>query len=141
MKKRRWDRSRATRAIYNKAVDAALRMNGASIGRKYNGQDGHLVFGIGDSQFGEGTNTAFEKYFVSKVKSLGYDSFPVNERNTSKRCSQGCGADVKYVRGIRVVECPRCKVRIHRDCSASENIARCLAATLKGKGRPGNLFH
>lgn len=67
MKKRRWDLHRATRALYNKVVDACLKMNGASLGRKRDGQDRRLVFAIGDSQFGYGTNTAIEKYFVSKV--------------------------------------------------------------------------
>lgn len=66
MKKRRWDLNKATRAVYNKAVRALLLMNGTKPGR-HRAENMRLSFAIGDSDFGSGTHSAFEKYFVSQV--------------------------------------------------------------------------
>ena len=76
----------------------------------------------------------FLKYFVSKVKPLGYKICSINEDYSSFKCVK-CYNDLMEITW-RYKECTDCSTQFDKDSSAGENIARCGIAMLLYDSRP-----
>ena len=144
MRKARWDFQKAQRAEFDKATHAILQMAGASINKRILKEDRKkkpeemVVFVLGNAEFQSKTttHTSFERYFVRKVRSLGYPVIWVNERYTSQRCPscQDVNNTVQAM-NMRVKYCRTCWKWLHRDNMAAENMVQIGRECIKNGGR------
>lgn len=63
----------------------------------------------------------FRKRLESKCEELGVKYYEVDESYTSKTCGK-CGYINKKLKGEKIYECPRCKLKIDRDYNGARNI-------------------
>jgi hypothetical protein len=133
MKKMRWDLDKAQRGEYDRLCHALLVMVNAGIHSK---SKGDVVFCLGNAQFeSKGTvHRSFEKYFVKKIRSLGYPVLYLNEFMTSQK-APCCGSQAEFF-GFRVKYCRHCHKFFHRDVMAGENLVNVARAFLLREGRP-----
>ena len=76
----------------------------------------------------------FLKYFISKVKTLGYKIYCTNEDYSSSKCVR-CYTFLETIKW-RCKECTGCNVKYNRDRLGGENIARIGLSMLKHGSRP-----
>jgi len=63
----------------------------------------------------------FSRMLEYKSKKLGKDFFKIDERGTSKTCSQ-CGFQQQMPLSVRTYRCPSCGLVMDRDCNSAINI-------------------
>jgi hypothetical protein len=138
MKKRRFDLKRALKSQLDMGVQALLRMAGKRMDEV---SDGSVVFSCGDCFVDSGDivgyYSAFVRYFIKKVRQLGYKVIFEDEFHTSQKFPM-LGYQVKGTgrNRIRIKYCSELSVYIHRDIMAGENMADILVAKIKGLLRP-----
>ena len=117
----------AKRSVYDRAVHQILRLVDGACDTKVNQSKPPIVFGIGSANV-KGSGNHFLRYFIEKLRALGYEHiYYVNEFYTSKKCCH-CGSDTELVKDThyRVKKCDseQCGERyFHRDTLAGHNIA------------------
>jgi len=63
----------------------------------------------------------FSRMLEYKSKKFGKDFHKIDERGTSKTCSQ-CGYQQKMPLSVRTYNCPECRLIMDRDCNSAKNI-------------------
>ncbi|TPX37932.1 hypothetical protein SeMB42_g06789 [Synchytrium endobioticum] len=130
-----WDAKKASKGEWDMAINKMLEMVDCTIGRKV--QDGRNVvvaFGTGEFESKKSRHTAFLKYFVNRVSSLGLRIVGVDEYFTSKKCPR-CGLFVEMMT-LRSLYCRGCHMYYHRDEMAGENIVNVVMEYVKSGDRP-----
>ena len=131
MRKIGYIKRKADGALHAIATNKILRMVGLHIRTKVP-DDRNIGIAMGRANFGR--KSSFEKHFITKVRSLGYKVFFVDEKYTSQKCPcclRQCGSI-----GIRVKTCTRCGKWYHRETMAAQNIAVAGLCWSKGIERP-----
>ncbi|KAF9287965.1 hypothetical protein BGZ68_000987 [Mortierella alpina] len=113
-------------------------MVGGSIGCRKD-PEAKIVIGIGLSKFGPGSGLtsmeqAFASYFIRTCRALGYLVVGLNEFYSSKKCPD-CRNFVAQVT-LRQLYCPHCKVYLHRDVMAGNNLCNVIDGHLLNGYRP-----
>ncbi|TPX34279.1 hypothetical protein SeLEV6574_g08300 [Synchytrium endobioticum] len=130
-----WDAKKASKGEWDMVINKMLEMVDCTIGRKV--QDGRNVvvaFGTGEFESKKSRHTAFLKYFVNRVSSLGLRIVGVDEYFTSKKCPR-CGLFVEMMT-LRSLYCRGCHMYYHRDEMAGENIVNVVMEYVKSGDRP-----
>lgn len=100
-KRKRSQLRRARQGEFDKLTNSLLSMVGGNISAKLK-ENEFVYIGIGEANFYAGeAQSAFEKYFVRKVRSLGYLVSSINEYFTSQKCPR-CHCFTEFANGIRV---------------------------------------
>ncbi|TPX47709.1 hypothetical protein SeLEV6574_g02521 [Synchytrium endobioticum] len=130
-----WDAKKASKGEWDMVINKMLEMVDCTIGRKV--QDGRnvvVVFGTGEFESKKSRHTAFLKYFVNRVSSLGLRIVGVDEYFPSKKCPR-CGLFVEMMT-LRSLYCRGCHMYYHRDEMAGENTVNVVMEYVKSGDRP-----
>ena len=126
MKSDRTDLDKASRGERDRALHQLLKLCGTGIGEKHD--QSHLIFVLGNADFGHGTWSAFSDYMVEKLKSLGHTVVFEDEWGTSK-LSPCCHLPLEFLqgdaKGTRLKYCRHCHIVYNRDPMAGENLSMC----------------
>ena len=134
VQKKSWDRNKAQRCEFDRAVGALLKMVNGKCNQRYIGTNPPM-FVLGDATFSAtgSLHTTFERYFIRKVSPLGYRIVTVNEYLTSQMCPV-TETMTEFV-NMRVKTNVN-GVYYHRDVMAGENMINAALSIMRTGKRP-----
>jgi len=134
VQRKKWDCSKARQCQYDRAVMSLIQMTKNTYNRKHK-RDNAPMFVLGSAQFSSKSSlhTSFERYFVKKVRALGYRIVKVNEYLTSQMCPIEKKLTIPV--SMRVKWSPA-GLYMHRDVMAAENMINAAICIMETGERP-----